>query len=97
MNGFIEFLKSHGVIGLAVAFILGAALTRLVTALVNDVINPVLAPVLGLAENLRQATVRFGTIEILWGDLLATAIDFLIIALVVYLLVKSLGVDMTKK
>jgi large conductance mechanosensitive channel len=93
MKGFFDFLKSQGVIGLAVAFILGAALTKMVTALVNDVINPVLGPILGAAKELRQVSVQIGPVVLPWGDFVATTIDFLIIALVVYLLVKGLGME----
>ena len=40
---FSEFLKKYQVIGLAVAFIIGAASTKLVTALVNDIVMPIIA------------------------------------------------------
>jgi len=93
MKGFIEFIRTQGVIGLAVAFVLGAALTRVVTALVNDILNPMLAPLMGAVGGLRTAYVQIGSIRLLWGDLLATVIDFLVIALVVYWIVKQLGVD----
>ena len=40
---FMEFLKKHQVVGLAVAFIMGGAATKLVTAIVTDIIMPVIS------------------------------------------------------
>ena len=38
---FMGFLKTFGIIGLAIAFVIGAAASKLVTAFVNDIINPI--------------------------------------------------------
>jgi large conductance mechanosensitive channel len=40
MGEFFDFLKTFGVIGLAMAFIIGAAASKLVSALVTDIVNP---------------------------------------------------------
>ncbi|MBU3966269.1 MAG: MscL family protein [Euryarchaeota archaeon] len=42
MQEFMDFLNKYGVIGLAIAFVMGAAITKLVTALVNDLIMPII-------------------------------------------------------
>jgi large conductance mechanosensitive channel len=39
---FIYFLKTFGIIGLAIAFIIGQAASQLVTAFVNDIIDPII-------------------------------------------------------
>jgi large conductance mechanosensitive channel len=39
---FFDFLKTFGIIGLAIAFVIGQAASRLVTALVNDIIDPII-------------------------------------------------------
>ncbi|MCC6934679.1 MAG: MscL family protein [Candidatus Yanofskybacteria bacterium] len=84
MTGFIDFIKRQGVVGLAVGFMLGGAVSKLVAALVNDVVNPLLALAINTA-NLRDNALVIRDVRILWGDLLATAIDFVIIAAVVYI------------
>ena len=93
LNGFVEFIRTQGVVGLAVGFILGGAVSKVVTALVNDIVNPILGYVLGSTEGLKSMTVG----PILLGDFVAVVIDFLIIAAVVYFVVKGLGFDKLDK
>lgn len=94
---FLDFIRKQGVVGLAVGFILGGAVSKVVTALVTDIINPILSVFLGAAQNLKEAKLTVGSVEILWGDFLSVTIDFLIIAFVVYFLVKLLGIEVGKK
>lgn len=96
-SDFLDFVRQQGVVGLAVGFVLGASVSKLVTALVTDIINPLLSIVLGTTENLKTLKVTVGSVEILWGDFVSTAIDFLIIALVVYYMVKLLGIEFAQK
>jgi large conductance mechanosensitive channel len=42
MKGFLNFIREQGVVGLAVGFILGGSVSKVVTSLVTDIINPVL-------------------------------------------------------
>lgn len=97
MRGFLDFIREQGVVGLAVGFILGGAVSKLVAALVEDVINPLVGLLLGKAGNLSQASFMAGSAEIRWGDLVSVAIDFIIIALVVYFGVKWLRLDQLDK
>lgn len=97
MTGFLNFIREQGVVGLAVGFILGGAVSKVVTGLVEDVINPLVGLALGSAEGLKEATLSVGSAKILYGSLISTAIDFLIIALVVYFGVKMLGLDKLDK
>ena len=84
---FLEFLKKYQVIGLAVAVVIGAAATKLVTSVVSDVIMPIIA-VLIPQGNWRTAVFQVGPVKFLLGDLVGAIIDFVIIALVVFLAVK---------
>jgi len=93
MKGFIAFIREQGVIGLAVGFILGGAVSKVVSSLVSDLVNPVLGIALGAAGNLKDAYLQIGPARLMWGSFLNTMIDFLVIALVVYLFVKLLKVD----
>ena len=89
----MEFIRKQGVVGLAVGFILGGAVAKVVSSLVSDVVQPLLGLVLGAAKGLDSAYVTIGSAKIMWGHLIGTTIDFLVIALVVYYGVKALGLD----
>lgn len=93
MQGFIDFIRKQGVVGLAVGFILGGAVSKLVSAIVSDVVNPLIGLILGSVNGLNNASIKLGTAEILWGHLVAIFVDFIIIALVVYLLFKILRLE----
>jgi len=97
MKGFIDFIREQGVVGLAVGFILGGAVSKVVSALITDVINPILGVILGAASGLKSASFRIGTAEILYGDLISVAIDFIVIALVVYFGVRLIGLNKLDK
>ncbi len=89
--GFIDefraFLEKYQVLGLAVAFIIGAASTKLVSAVVNDLIMPIVS-VLIPGGDWRTATLTVGPAKFLIGDFFAALIDFLIVAAVIFLMVK---------
>ncbi len=87
MQEFKEFLKKYQVLGLAVAFIIGAASTKLVTALVNDIIMPVISVAIP-GGDWRASVLQLGPVKLLVGDFVGALIDFLIIAFVVFMIVK---------
>jgi large conductance mechanosensitive channel len=92
---FFDFLKTFGIIGLAIAFVLGQAASKLVTALVNDIIDPLIGLFLP-AGSLETMSVKVtnltgSTTEFKYGDLISNIIDFLIIALIVFLAYKQLS------
>jgi large conductance mechanosensitive channel len=97
IDEFTEFLLKYQVIGLAVAFIIGAAATKMVTATVTDIIMPIIA-VLIPGGDWRTQVVQAGPVKFLVGDFVGSLIDFIIIALVVFLVVKFLMKgDVSKK
>jgi len=97
MSDFINFIRKQGVIGLAIGFILGGAVSKLVSALVSDIINPLIGVLLGKLGNLSAYVFEIGPIKILWGDFISALVDFIIIALVVYLGFKVLKLDKLDK
>ena len=97
LQGFFDFVREQGVMGLAVGFILGGAVSKVVTSLVNDVINPVLGIILGAAGDLNEVIIKVGGAEIMVGKFIAAIIDFLVIAAVVYFGVKGLKLDQLDK
>lgn len=97
LKGFVDFVREQGVVGLAVGFILGGSVKEVVSSLVEDVINPLLGLILGSGGGLESSVLRWGAVEIMWGSFVATVIDFLVIATVVYFGVKGLGLDKLDK
>lgn len=93
----MEFIREQGVVGLAVGFILGGAVSKLVSALVEDIISPLMSLGLSNVESLKDAYVSIGAAKIMYGDFINVLLDFLIIALVVYFGVKLLKLDKLDK
>ena len=80
---FKEFLDEYRVMGLAAAFIIGVAATSLIQSLVNNIIMPIVTVFLPKGE-WQTVTLAVGPITIGWGAFLASLLNFLIIALLVF-------------
>lgn len=93
MRGFIEFVKNQGVIGLAVGFILSTQISNLVNAIVMDLINPLLGIFIGTEGNLDKAYFAIGKAHFMWGHLLNAIINFLILAFLIYLIIRVLRLE----
>lgn len=90
LKEFKEFALKGNVVDLAIAVIIGGAFTAIVNSLVTDVITPLLlTPLLEKAgiKNIEELTV--GTIKI--GKFLAAVISFILIAFVLFLLLKGMN------
>lgn len=87
--GFVQFIREQGVVGLAIGFILGTSINKVVTSLVNDIIQPAIGLMAGSGQEL--VALKFKTI--MYGRFLAGLIDFAIIAAVVYFGFKGLKLD----
>lgn len=85
---FKAFLLKQNVMSLAIAFILGVAVGKVVTALVTDLIMPIIGLVSPSTE-WRAWALTVGTQKFLVGDFLGAVVDFVIIALVIFLLAKA--------
>jgi large conductance mechanosensitive channel len=85
---FKAFLSNYKVLGLAVGFVLGLYLGGLVQALVKDLIMPTIGLALPGISNL--ATLTYSVLNQLFavGDFLVAVITFIIVAFVVFLIVK---------
>jgi large conductance mechanosensitive channel len=83
---FKDFLKEYKVMGLAIAFIMGVAITTLVKSLVDDIVMPVIAPL--MAGGWETATFTIGPVVLKWGSFLGALINFVIIALVIFMIAK---------
>ena len=97
IDEFMEFLNKYQVIGLAVAFVIGTAASKLVTSVVTDVIMPIIAVIIP-GGDWRSSILTIGPIKFLVGDFVGALIDFIIIALVIFLVVKYvMKGDVSKK
>lgn len=88
MREFMGFLKQYGVIGLAIAVVIGGKLNLLVTSLVNDLLTPLIfQPALRAAgvENIYQLSYH----GIMYGKVFGALMDFMIVAFVVFLFAKK--------
>ncbi len=94
LSEFRTFIAQGNVLDLAVGVIIGAAFGKITTSLVEDIINPILGLVLGgidfsqLKVVLKEAVGTTPEVAIRYGNFLNTFIQFLIIAWVVFLIVK---------
>jgi len=103
LKAFMEFIRTQGVIGLAVGLVLGGAVGVLVKSLVDNVVMPPLGLLMGSAEGLKGLTWTMGTTAagkpatLQYGIFLNDFINFVVIALVIYALVRLLKVDKLDK
>ena len=89
LNEFKEFINRGNVMDLAVGVIIGGAFTSIVTALTDHIINPLIAVVAGGGTDSISGLVIPGT-DIDFGAFISAIINFLIVAFVVFLLVKGI-------
>jgi len=97
-NGFMTFIKEQNIVGLAIGLVLGTAAGVVVNSLVDNVIMPPIGLLLGSTEGLRGWTIPLGSTGAVIGigTFLNDLINFLILALAIYFVVKALKLD-TKK
>ena len=97
LNEFKEFAVKGNAIDLAVGVIIGAAFGKIVTSLVNDVIVPPMGFITGgvnfsnLTLTLKSATEESGAITLNYGLFINNVVDFLIVAFVIFLVIKQVN------
>ncbi len=96
MNGFKQFIQEQGVVGLAVGFILGGAVSGLVEGFVTGIIDPIIGWLFNTG-NLALRTADIGDATLMWGSVVSLALNFMVVAAVVYFGVKQLGLDKLDK
>ncbi len=108
---FRDFIARGNVMDLAIGIIIGAAFTAIVGSLVSDLINPIIGLILGGVDFTNMYVVLKGTVPagaglqaardagaavFAYGAFITAVINFLIIAFVVFMLVKSVNRVMPK-
>ncbi|NOH00849.1 MAG: large conductance mechanosensitive channel protein MscL [Chloroflexi bacterium] len=85
---FREFVMRGNVLDLAVGVIIGGAFGKIVGSLVNDILMPLIGLLMG-GVDFSSLSVSVGAAELKWGLFVQTIVDFLIIAFVIFLIVRS--------
>lgn len=88
LKEFRDFAMRGNVIDLAVGVIIGGAFGKIVASLVNDILMPLIGLVLG-GINFADQAVQIGEASVKWGAFVQAIIDFIIIAFVIFLIVKA--------
>ena len=81
---FLDFIKQYKILGLASAFILGLAVNALILSLAQDLITPIIGIFVPGFDNISD--IKLGVFGI--GNFIAAFINFIIIALIIFLIVK---------
>ncbi len=92
---FKEFINKGNVMDMAVGVIIGAAFGAIITSLVNDIIMPLVGIITG-GVDVTNLSVKVGDATLAYGNFIQAIINFLIIALVIFLMVKAVN-KLTKK
>lgn len=93
MKGFMEefkkFIMRGNVMDMAVGVIIGGAFQKIVTSLVGDVISPLLG--VFSSANFDHLILKLGEVEVRYGAFITTVIDFLIMAFLIFLMIKGIN------
>ncbi len=97
LKEFKEFINRGSVVDLAVGMVVGAAFTAIVTSLVNDIVMPIISMIIGgfdftnlqvtipaYVDGIEPATIKY-------GNFIQAAINFLVIAFVIFMMVRILN------
>lgn len=97
LSEFKQFAMRGNVLDLAIGVIIGAAFEKIVSSLIEDVITPLLLkPALEAAHLTRlQDLTMFGSVK--YGVFLASTINFILVAFVLFLVVKAINTKRTKE
>ena len=99
VNGFLEFLREHSVVSLAIAFVIGLQSQVLVKQLVTSFIDPLFKLVFGQALSMRATTLHLHgrAASFSWGAFAYALLDFLFVLGAIYAIVKLLKLDKLDK
>lgn len=87
---FKEFISRGNVIDMAVGVIIGGSFTAIVNSLVNDMLTPVLGLITG-GQDFSGLMIKIGDTEFKYGSFISAVINFLLIAAVLFVLVKAIN------
>lgn len=94
MDEFKTFISRGNVMDMAVGVIVGGAFTGIVNSLVGDILMPLIGGITG-GIDLSNHVIMIGDSAVCWGNFLQSIINFLIVAWVIFMVVK--GINKMKK
>jgi len=99
VSGFLDFLREHAVVSLAIAFVIGLQSQVLVKQLVSSFIDPLFKLLFGQALSLRTFTVNWHgrSANFSWGAFAYGLLNFLFVLAAIYAIVKFLNLDKLDK
>lgn len=113
LSGFMDFVRTQGVVGLAVGLAIGTQANSTVKSIVEGFINPIVGFIIGNPKGLASATwnvigkdtdatqfwLRLGNRQLVigWGAVMSSLITLLAVAAVIYFVVKGFGLDKLDK
>ena len=87
LKEFKKFISRGNVLDMAIGVIIGGAFGKIVTSVVNDLLMPLLGIVMG-GLDFSNLSLKIGKSEILYGSFIQNVVDFLIIAICIFLIMK---------
>ncbi|MEI6228532.1 MAG: large conductance mechanosensitive channel protein MscL [Candidatus Saccharibacteria bacterium] len=103
LKSFVNFIRTQGVVGLAVGLVLGGAVGVMVKSLVDNIVMPPLGLLLGSTEGLKGLSLVMGNTSdgapavLHYGIFLNDFINFVVIALVIYIMISMLKIEKIDK
>lgn len=101
LKNFMTFVRTHGVVGLAVGLAIGTQVGKAVESIVVNFINPIVGFIVGDTKGLEQLdfTITAGSrsMTIGWGAILSALITLLAVSAVIYWVVSGLKLDKLDK
>lgn len=102
LQGFVDFVREQGVVGLGVGFVVGTAASTLVKSIVTNIFNPLIGLAIG-SDNLAQKSLclKQGTkvcaSALSYGLVISDLITFLLILFLVYFLIRGMKLEKVDK
>ena len=90
LKEFKKFISRGNVLDMAVGIIMGSAFTAIVTSLVNDILTPLIGLIIG-GLDFGGLSITIGSASIAYGSFIQAVINFLLVALSLFLIVKAIN------
>ena len=88
LKEFKEFVMRGNVLDLAVAVIIGGAFGKIISSLVNDILMPLIGLLMG-GVDFAGLSFTVGNAVVTWGNFVQAIVDFVIVAFVIFMLVRA--------
>ena len=95
LKEFKSFVMRGNVMDLAVAVIIGGAFGKIVSSLVNDILMPIIGSFIG--DNFSTLTAQINGVSVKYGAFIQATVDFLIVAFVIFMVIKGMNKMKKKK